>query len=214
MATIQYVGCIPSAVEAISESGRIAVVGEGDARIAYPGQVLGCNVSTAESVSEEVDGYLFLGEGDFHPLAASFSCDKPVLVLNPISGEARTLDEKRDRMLRVRFAAIERARQAASFLVLVCSKEGQTRKAEAEAIASEIRAAGKKAHVAVMEEINPTALLPYNVDAYVCTGCPRIAMDDAAIYVKPMLTLPEARIALGLESWDDYSFDAIRPGPS
>ncbi|NLL94157.1 MAG: diphthamide biosynthesis enzyme Dph2 [Thermoplasmatales archaeon] len=214
LATVQYVGCIPAAARAIEDSGRVAVVGMGDARIAHPGQVLGCNVSSAESVSGEVDGYLFLGEGDFHPLAASFACDKPVLVLNPISGETRSLDEKRDRMLRVRFAAIERAKDATSFLVLVCSKAGQTREADARDAVDAIRAAGKRANVAVMAEINPDALLPYDVDAYVCTGCPRIAMDDAALYGKPMLTPQEARIALGLEHWDDYAFDAIRPDQS
>ena len=47
------------------------------------------------------------------------------------------------------------------------------------------------------------------VDAYVNTACPRIAMDDSVRYDRPMLTIPEAEIVLGLRTWDDYVFDSI-----
>ncbi|MBO7204879.1 MAG: diphthamide synthesis protein, partial [Candidatus Methanomethylophilaceae archaeon] len=47
------------------------------------------------------------------------------------------------------------------------------------------------------------------VDAYVCTACPRIAMDDALRYDRPMLTPPELEVALGIREWDDYVFDQI-----
>jgi len=51
--------------------------------------------------------------------------------------------------------------------------------------------------------------LPYRVDAYINTACPRIAMDDSARYSKPMLTLVEAEIVLGIREWDNYEFDSI-----
>lgn len=211
LATVQYVSCINDAVRALEDSGKKAFVGKGDDRICHDGQVLGCNVSVAESVAGDVDGYLFLGEGDFHPLAASFSSDKPVTVLNPLSGEVRSLDGKKDRILRVRFAAIERARHAESFLIIECLKEGQSRPSDARRIADIVKSKGKKAYVIAMREISPAALKPYRVDAYICTACPRIAMDDAAVYEKPMLTVTEAEVALGLREWEGYAFDAIRP---
>jgi 2-(3-amino-3-carboxypropyl)histidine synthase len=52
-------------------------------------------------------------------------------------------------------------------------------------------------------------LIHYRVDAYVNTACPRIAMDDSVRYERPMLTIPEAEIVLGLRTWDDYVFDSI-----
>ncbi len=211
LATVQYLGLIPKIKGMLESSGREVRVGEGDRRICHPGQVLGCNCSAAESVDADVDGYLFIGEGDFHPLAAAFGMEKPVLVLNPVTGEVRDMSETRDRILRRRFAAIQGARDAESFLVIVCSKVGQNRSGLADEMVSLLRRHGRTAHKVIIEEINPTALMSYQVDAFVNTACPRIAMDDAARYPKPMLTPPELEIALGEREWGQYVFDQIRP---
>ena len=211
LATVQYLGLIPKVKGMLESSGREVRVGEGDRRICHPGQVLGCNCSAAESVDADVDGYLFIGEGDFHPLAAAFGMEKPVLVLNPVTWEVRDMSETRDRILRRRFAAIQGARDAESFLVIVCSKVGQNRSGLADEMVSLLRRHGRTAHKVIIEEINPTALMSYQVDAFVNTACPRIAMDDAARYPKPMLTPPELEIALGEREWGQYVFDQIRP---
>ncbi len=211
LATVQYLGLIPKEKGMLESSGREVRVGEGDRRICHPGQVLGCNCSAAESIDADVDGYLFIGEGDFHPLAAAFGTEKPVLVLNPVTGEVRDMSETRDRILRRRFAAIQGARDAESFLVIVCSKVGQNRSGLADEMVSLLRRHGRTAHKVIIEEINPTALMSYQVDAFVNTACPRIAMDDAARYPKPMLTPPELEIALGEREWGQYVFDQIRP---
>ena len=211
LATVQYLGLIPKVKGMLESSGREVRVGEGDRRICHPGQVLGCNCSAAESVDADVDGYLFIGEGDFHPLAAAFGMEKLVLVLNPVTGEVRDMSETRDRILRRRFAAIQGARDAESFLVIVCSKVGQNRSGLADEMVSLLRRHGRTAHKVIIEEINPTALMSYQVDAFVNTACPRIAMDDAARYPKPMLTPSELEIALGEREWGQYVFDQIRP---
>lgn len=211
LATVQYLGLIPKVKRILEVSGRTVLVGEGDSRIAHPGQVLGCNCSAAESVDADVDGYLFIGEGDFHPLAAAFGMSKAVLVLNPVTGEIRDMSEIRDRILRRRFAAIQGAREASSFLVIVCSKVGQNRSAEADRMVALLKEHGRTAFKVVIEEISPDALMSYQVDAFVNTACPRIAMDDSARYPKPMLTPPELEIALGVRDWNDYLFDQIRP---
>ena len=211
LATVQYLGLMPKVRAILESSGREVFVGVGDRRICHPGQVLGCNSSAAETVADKVDSYLFLGEGDFHPLAAAFGVEKTVLVLNPVTGEVRDMSETRDRILRRRFAAIQGARDAESFLVIVCSKIGQNRSAEARRIAEMLRAHGKRAYIAEMEEITPMSLMAYRVDAYVNTACPRIAMDDSARYDRPMLTIPEIEIVLGEREWSGYVFDQIRP---
>lgn len=211
LATVQYLGLIPEMCRMLEDSGRTVFVGKGDMRICHPGQVLGCNCSSAESVMDDVDAYLFIGEGDFHPLAAAFGVKKQVIVLNPITGEVRDMSDVRDRILRRRFAAIQSARDAKSFLVIVCSKIGQNRSADADRVVSMLRSHGRVAVKAIMEEINPMSLMSYRVDAYVNTACPRIAMDDSARYDRPMLTIPELEIALDERVWDDYEFDQIRP---
>jgi 2-(3-amino-3-carboxypropyl)histidine synthase len=47
------------------------------------------------------------------------------------------------------------------------------------------------------------------VDAFVSTACPRIAIDDALRYKKPILTPVELEVSLGIRRWDDYVFDSI-----
>lgn len=210
LASVQYIGLIPEATKIIEASGRKALVSGGDSRIMYPGQVLGCDCSAAEAISDSVDGYLFLGEGDFHPLAAAFGTEKALFVLNPVTGEMRNIDGIKDRILRKRFAAITVASDAESFMVIVCSKAGQNRSSEAEEIACKIREAGKKAYMILLDDISPETLAHYRVDAFINTACPRIAMDESARFNKPMLTIPEAEIALGLREWEDYEFDSIR----
>lgn len=131
--------------------------------------------------------------------------------MNPVTKEFRNMSEIRDRILRKRFAAIQSAKDAQSFLVIVCSKIGQDRSAQADAAVSKIRSKGLKAYKAVMEEITPASLMAYRVDAYVNTACPRVAMDDSARYDRPMITLTELDIVLGEKFWDSYQFDQIRP---
>lgn len=211
LATIQYLDLLPKVKSMLESTGRTVIIGTGDRRIAYPGQVLGCNCSAAESVLDDVDVFLFLGEGDFHPLAAAFGVKKEVFVMNPVTKEFRNMSEIRDRILRKRFAAIQSAKDAQSFLVIVCSKIGQDRSAQADAAVSKIRSKGLKAYKAVMEEITPVSLMAYRVDAYVNTACPRVAMDDSARYDRPMITLTELDIVLGEKFWDSYQFDQIRP---
>lgn len=210
LATIQYIDLIPQVCDILRALGKEAHVGTGDARICYPGQVLGCNCTAAESISEEVDCFIYLGEGNFHPLAAAFGAGKPVLVLNPITSELRDMSEARDRLIRKRFAAIQTASDAQTFLVMICSKVGQCRRELALEAQRMIEEAGRTCVTAVMEEVTPDSLASYCVDAYVCTACPRIATDDSARYGKPMLTVPELEIALGRKEWVEYPFDQIR----
>ena len=211
LATIQYLDLIPVVKGILESMGREVFVGAGDRRIAYPGQVLGCNCSSAEAVINDVDAFLFLGEGDFHPLAAAFGVKKTIFVLNPVTKELRDMSETRDRILRKRFAAIQSAKKAQTFMVIVCSKVGQDRSDEADRVIEMIRSHGLRAYKSVMEEITPISLMAYRVDAFVNTACPRVAMDDSAKYDRPMLTIPELEIVLDERTWDEYEFDQIRP---
>lgn len=209
LATVQYVKCLDSAKKMIEDSGRKASIGKGDSRIKYPGQVLGCNCSSAEKL--DVDCFLFLGEGDFHPLAAAFGVGKEIKVLNPMTGELRSVDDVKDRILRRRFAMIQSSMKAESFLVIVCTKVGQMRENLAEEVCRKLESKGKRCYTVYLNEITPTGLLPYDVDCIVSTACPRVAMDDSARYNKPMITPTELDIVLGLNDWDHYKFDTIVP---
>ena len=211
LASVQYVHLIPDIISILEKSGKKAFVSDGDRRTVYPGQILGCNCTAAENVADKVDAFLYVGEGDFHPLAAAFGVGKPIMIYDPINNELRNVDDVRDRILRKRFAQIQSSANAETFLIIVCSKPGQRRDDDAVLATMKIEHSGKKAYMVVMDEISPDRLMHYDADVYVNTACPRIAMDDSVRYKKPMITLPELDIVLGLSSWENYEFDVIRP---
>ena len=43
----------------------------------------------------------------------------------------------------------------------------------------------------------------YDIDAFVCLACPRIAVDDFAKYSKTILTMKEALVGLGEKDTND-----------
>jgi 2-(3-amino-3-carboxypropyl)histidine synthase len=183
-----------------------------DARVKHPGQVLGCNVTSASSITKEVDQFLFIGSGDFHPLAVALETGKDVLVLDPLMREVRDIKELKDRVLRQRYAAIAIAQEVKGFGILISTKPGQRRRALAMRLRALIEEKGKRAWVIALDNITPDQLLAFQVDAFVSTACPRIAVDDALRYKKPILTPVELEVALGARSWEDYSFDSILAG--
>ena len=47
------------------------------------GQVLGCRADSAERLAKDVDAFLFIGGGDFHPLFVAVKTNKDVFCWNP-----------------------------------------------------------------------------------------------------------------------------------
>lgn len=184
-------------------------IGKGDARVMHPGQVLGCNVTSASSVASQVDQFLFVGSGDFHPLAVALETGRPVLVLDPLMGEVRDVEELKERVLRQRHAAIALASEARSFGVIISTKPGQRRRELALAIREALESKGRRASLIAMDNLDPEQLLSFQVDAFVSTACPRIAIDDALRFPRPVLTPVELEVALGMRDWGDYVFDSI-----
>lgn len=208
--TIQHVHLLDEIKKVIEESGRSVAVGSALGRIAYPGQVLGCSFSTAKDVADDVEGFLFVGTGNFHPLGVALSTGKKVFALDMERGELRDMSDVSEPILRRRFAAITRAQDAQSFGILIGEKEGQRRLGLAKKVRGMLEEKGRSGYFIALREINPDVLLPFRgLDAFVNTACPRITIDDTARYKKPVLTPVELEIALGIRDWEDYAMDEI-----
>ncbi|MCU0859825.1 MAG: diphthamide synthesis protein [Thermoplasmata archaeon] len=67
----------------------------------------------------------------------------------------------------------------------------------------------KDAMLIMMDKFDPDKLRSLGFDAYVSTACPRIAVDDMAMYDKPLLTPQELEIVLGVRKWENYAFDQM-----
>src|SRR2546428_3798703 len=128
LTTYQFREWLPAVVAYLEKHGHEVHVGPPDKRVAYAGQLLGCDYHTATIIEKDVDSYLYIGTGDFHPLGVAILVpDKPIIIADTERGEARDLKEVRDHILRQRHAAIARARDAQTFGILVSKKIGQER---------------------------------------------------------------------------------------
>ena len=139
------------------------------------GQVLGCDYFGLKRIEPEVDSFLVIGSY-FHGLGASLSVERPTILADPYDQTARSLEQDRARVIRQRYAMVEKARQAHNFGIIVSTKPGQSNPTIALNIQRQLEENGKKAVVLYADEVVPAKLLDFtDVDAFVDTACPRLA---------------------------------------
>jgi 2-(3-amino-3-carboxypropyl)histidine synthase len=162
------------------------------------GQLLGCDARAAEKTEEKVDGFVFVGDGLFHSIGVGLTSGKKILLVNPLSGLIGEYGKKeRETFIRQRLTAIGRAKQASTFGILFSSKLGQMRLGTAQKIKRLIEKHEKKACLLAGDLLWEDFLADIKVDCFVCTACPRIAVDDGRHWKKPVVNPTELEIALG-----------------
>jgi len=188
--SLQFVDTINEAKAVLEKNGKRVFIG--NAKNLQPGQMLGCNVGAAREVEKDVDCFLMIGSGKFHALGLAMATDKPVLMLNLEKGTLENLASSKQSMLKQRYAAIALAKDAKKIGILISTKPGQMNVELAEKLKKKIVASGKKAYLLAMDEIRPEKLIGFGMDAYVCTACPRIAVENRTAFDKPILNPDEA----------------------
>ena len=209
LATSPHLMELDDVIEGLESMGIKTKVGEGDSRISHVGEILGCNYTTAMSVAKDVNSYLLIGTGTFHALGVHLATGKKVVILDPSLEEPKEVDQAKDKVLRQRHAVIEKAEKAKSFGIIVGEKIGQRRIRRAKELRKLLRWKKKDAALILMDKFDPDKLRSLGFDAYVSTACPRIAIDDYAMYDRPLLTPQELEIVLGVRKWENYSFDQM-----
>lgn len=204
--TTQHLHLLNEMKDFLEDNGKEVVLGS--SKSTRKGQVLGCNFSSIKNLDAEV--FLFIGSGNFHPLGIYLFTKAPVLALDPYNNELREMTDYADRILRIRFARITKARSATKWGILVSSKEGQYRMKLAKELKKTLEENGMEAYIILVDNVNPDILLPYlELEAFVVSACPRIAIDDSQMYKKPLLTPQELEIVLNKREWENYQLDEI-----
>ncbi len=201
--TAQHLQLLEELQTRLAEEGFASAVGEGGPRLAAPGQLLGCSSAAARAL--DVEGYIYLGTGVFHPLTVALSTGKPVACLDPHSGVVT--EAKADHFLRQRYAAISAANSVQRWAVLFSTQVGQERLALAERLARELRDSNREAFLIGGIHQSEGQLAGLGVGAAVITACPRVAIEDGPTWSIPLLTVPELQILLGRREPEPYPFD-------
>ncbi len=116
--TIQYLHAMKKVVDFLWKKGIKAVV---------CGQVLGCDAGVATRHKDEVDAFLYVGTGKFHPTGVALQTGKPVFVLHPESMKVRKLGREEVEKIRKRKKGMLAKFHSSDVIgVLMTTKEGQS----------------------------------------------------------------------------------------
>jgi len=200
--TVQHVHALNEIREGLLKAGKTVAIGDAG-HVKYPGQVTGCDLSNAKAVAKEVDAFLFVGGGRFHLLGVALATAKLTIVADPYEKTAFAVEDEVNRILKQRWAQICLARKAEKFGVLVGLKSGQRKLGTAIKVKQKLEETGKHATLLALREITPEALLQFpDIEAFVNTACPRVSLDDASRFNKPVITFNEALVVLGEMDWE------------
>lgn len=210
--TAQHLHTLKVVENILKKHNFMPIVSDGDERISEKGQILGCNFTAGTTIADRVDCFLFIGSGNFHPVGLLLSSKKPVIAADPYTNvvKKQELEDLKDTILRQRYGAIANSKNAKRFGILVGIKRGQQRIKLADEIKELLDSFNKKSLIITLDQFSPISLQGFgDIDCFVSTACPRIAIDDYLQYKIPILTPVELEIVLGKRKWEEYMFDQI-----
>jgi 2-(3-amino-3-carboxypropyl)histidine synthase len=188
ISTLQFLDSLEKAKKFLEEKGKKVKIGKGRY---YSGQILGCDISSAKEIENEIDAFLYIGSGKFHPLGVALQTERPVYVLDIEKNEIINLKDLKEKFLKQKYAAVALAKDANKFGILVSVKPGQLNLELAKQIKKKLEDKGKKAYILVFNEIKPEKLEGLDLDCYISTACPRIAIENRTEFKKPILNPDE-----------------------
>ena len=201
--TVQHLGELDMIRRHLEGLGIETVMTPAGGRSLRTGQIIGCDYTPLKMIASKVDSFIIIGS-KFHAMGASIAVDKPVILVDPYSNQVIDMKRTREAIIRRRYAAITKAKNARVFGIILGTKPGQHDPAGALSLKEEINGQGRTATIIVVDEISPDSLENFReVEIFVNTACPRLAIDDTERFTRPILSPREALVAIGELEWED-----------
>ncbi len=180
--TVQYLGEMKKMVDFLWKKEIKAIVA---------GQILGCDASNAEKIKSDVDAYLYVGTGEFHPIEVALKTAKPVFTLHPIGMNLKKIDEADiEKIRKKKKGMLLKFHTAENIGVLISTKKGQLNvQSETSRIKKlEKRYPDKRFYHFICDTLNFSELenFPF-VECWVNTMCPRIMEDINVLNIEDLL---------------------------
>ena len=178
LGTIQFRHSLTEAQQLLIEKGYETNIPQ--AKPLSPGEVLGCTspVLAGDKANAVV---LFVADGRFHLESTLISNPQIPLFYryDPYSKALTDESYDHDKMKSIRYQAIERAKSANVFGILLGTLGRQGNPAILSKIQKQLRSKGKKSFVMLVSEITPAklALFDNKIDAWIQVACPRLSVD-------------------------------------
>lgn len=162
------------------------------------GQIFGCDFSTSQPLSDEIDAFVFLGESEFHAVGLALATAKPTFMLDPHMNEVTDMQKAAELRQKKAILAVYRALDARVFGVITGLKEGQKMLGRSRWISKRLEMNGKEVVQIALRDVTPERLAPHReIDAFVQTACPRISIDGFG-FDRPVLSIPQADALVAL----------------
>ncbi len=159
--------------------------------------ILGCFFYSLEEI--DVDAYLVLGSR-FHAIGLGLATHGERRIILVDDGGVADVTSDVVRVLQVRYGKVFEARDARKWGIIVGMRLGQYRPGIVERVKKLLASRGFEVRTyyssrTIVRDLEAIK----DVDAFVVTSCPRIAIEDAAGYHKPVLTPGELYYLFGIE---------------
>jgi 2-(3-amino-3-carboxypropyl)histidine synthase len=155
----------------------------------YPGQILGCDILRLPK--PDIDAFLYIGTGEFHPKELLLTQAKPVFVYNPLSKKLYQLkDSDIEKLKRRQKGSLIRFLSSTNIGVLITTKPGQCNLEPA--LKLKALYPDKSFFFIVFDTIDFQSLenFPF-IECFLNTACPRIGYEDQINLAKPILNIDE-----------------------
>ena len=159
--------------------------------------ILGCYFGGLEKV--DVDGAIVVGSR-FHALGLGLAvhAEREVILYEPPLGHSEYTPEVR-RVLQKRYWVASQAAEARLWGIVIGTRAAQCRPILVTLVEGLLRAAGRKVRLYISDRLCRYDLDQIlDVEAFVVTSCPRLAIEDLGDYPRPVLVPGEVPYALGI----------------
>jgi diphthamide biosynthesis enzyme Dph1/Dph2-like protein len=196
-ASVQFISKLERVKKQLHEIG-VEWVTSKPARTHVVGQILGCDSSKEFlNLSEQIDGYLYVGDGKFHPLALVYAqkdCEviKEVIVNDPVSSHMSLMGIEDIRNILKRYkASLVTFLTANTVGILITIKPGQEHLKPS--FAFEKVFPSKKFYYFIDNVVSFNNLEDFNfIECWVNTTCPRVGFDDQEKFTKGVVNMSDA----------------------
>jgi 2-(3-amino-3-carboxypropyl)histidine synthase len=212
LGTIQFRHAFTEAQELLSMKGYETSIPQ--AKPLSPGEVLGCTSPVLTTTDSENAIVLFVADGRFH-LESTLISNPHIPLFFRYDPYSKLLTEEsydHDKMKSIRLFAIEKAKSANVFGIVLGTLGRQGNPAILLNLQERLKAHNKKYFVMLLSEITPAKLALFNnkIGAWVQIACPRLSVDWGHFLstTRPVLNPYELFVSLEETKWRDaYPMD-------
>ncbi|MBU2560780.1 MAG: diphthamide synthesis protein [Nanoarchaeota archaeon] len=154
------------------------------------GQVLGCDAGAAVRHKGDVDAFLYVGTGEFHPIGVALQTGKPVFVLHPETMQIRKLDDGEiERIRKKKKGMLAKFHSSSCIGVLMTTKAGQSVVQGGLKKVQELekKHPDKKFYYFLCDTLNFSELENFSfIECWLNTMCPRVIEDINVLNVEDL----------------------------